>query len=103
MNRNVVSHECAYDPLGYRQGMIDDMTARRLWPQAEQHYIRSCKRFAAFLGRSPNTASADDIRRFQLNLAESELTLCNRNGIVAGVKSPFRVTLRRHGLAAEFY
>jgi integrase/recombinase XerD len=47
-----------------RQRMIDDMTARQLGPQTRQHYIRGCKRFAAFLGRSPETACADDIRRF---------------------------------------
>jgi integrase/recombinase XerD len=86
-----------------RQRMIDDMTARQLGPQTQQHYIRGCKRFAAFLGRSPETASADDIRRFQLDLAGSGLTISHRNGIVAGVKFLFRVTLRRHDLAAEFY
>ncbi len=65
-----------------RQRMIDDMTARQLGPQTQQHYIRGCKRFAVFLGRSPETASADDIRRFQLDLAGSGLTISNRNGIV---------------------
>jgi integrase/recombinase XerD len=83
--------------------MIDDMTARRLGPQTQRHYIRGCKRFAAFLGCSRETASADDIRRFQLDLAGSGLTISHRNGIVAGVKFLFRVTLRRHDLAAEFY
>jgi integrase/recombinase XerD len=86
-----------------RQRMIDDMTARQLGPQTRQHYIRGCKRFASFLGRSPETACADDIRRFQLDLAGSRLTVSNRNGIVAGVRFLFRVTLRRHDLAAEFY
>jgi integrase/recombinase XerD len=86
-----------------RQRMIDDMTARQLGPQTQRHYIRGCKRFAAFLGCSPETASADDIRRFQLDLAGSGLTISHRNGIVAGVKFLFRVTLRRHDLAAEFY
>jgi len=86
-----------------RQRMIDDMTARQLGPQTQRHYIRGCKRFAAFLGCSPETASADDIRRFQLDLAGSGLTISHRNGIVAGVKFLFRVTLRRHNLAAEFY
>jgi integrase/recombinase XerD len=54
-----------------------------------------CKRFAAFLDRSPAPASADDIRRFQLDLAGSGLTICNRNGVVAGVKFLFRVTTWR--------
>lgn len=83
--------------------MIDDMTARHLGPHTRQDYIRSCKRFAAFLKRSPETATADDIRRFQLDLAESGISIGNRNGVVTGVKFLFRVTLRRHDLAAEFY
>jgi site-specific recombinase XerD len=86
-----------------RQRMIDDMTARHLGPHTQHDYIRSCKRFAAFLARSPETATADDIRRFQLDLAESGISNGNRNAIVTGVKFLFRVTLRRHDLAAEFY
>ena len=85
-----------------RQRMIDDMTARQLGPQTQRSYIRSCERFAAFLERSPDTATADDIRRFQLDLVEWT-SIVNRNRIVTGVKFLFRVTLRRHDLAAEFY
>jgi integrase/recombinase XerD len=91
----------AISPL--RQSMIDDMTARQIGPKTQQGYIRSCKRFAAFLGRSPDTATADDIRRFQLDLAESGFSIFNRNSIVSGVKFLFRVTLRRPDLVAEFY
>ena len=83
--------------------MIDDMTARHLGLPTQRAYIRSCKRFAAFLKRSPETATADGIRRFQLHLAESGISIGNRNGIVTGVKFLFRVTLRRHDLAAELY
>ena len=86
-----------------RQRMIDDMTGRHLGPHTQRDYIRSCKRFAAFLARSPEMATADDVRRFQLHLAESGISIGNRNGIVTGVKFLFRVTLRRHDLAAEFY
>jgi site-specific recombinase XerD len=86
-----------------RQSMIDDMTARQLGPRTQRGYIRSCKRFTAFLGRSPETATADDIRRFQLDLAESAPSIFSRNNIVTGVKFLFRVTLRRLDLAAEFY
>src|SRR5688572_11810130 len=86
-----------------RQSMIDDMTARQMGPKTQKDYIRSCKRFTVFLGRSPETATADDIRRFQLDLAESALSIFNRNSIVSGVKFLFRVTLRRLDLVAEFY
>jgi integrase/recombinase XerD len=86
-----------------RQSMIDDMTARQMGPKTQQDYIRSCQRFTVFLGRSPETATADDIRRFQLELAQSPLSICNRSSIVSGVKFLFRVTLRRLDLVAEFY
>jgi hypothetical protein len=75
--------------------MIDDMTARQLGVPTQRFYIRSCQRFAAFLGRSPESATAEDIRRFQLHLAESSISIGNRNAIVTGVKFLFRVTLRR--------
>jgi hypothetical protein len=51
--------------------MIEDMTIRRLVPKTQQGYIRNVKAFAAFLGRSPGTASREDVRRFQLHLTSS--------------------------------
>src|ERR1700675_4627601 len=86
-----------------RQRMIEDMKARKLGAQSQKSHIDSCKRFAAFLKRSPETATADDIRRFQLHLAESGISICNRNRIMTGVKFLLRVTLRRLDLAAEVY
>jgi integrase/recombinase XerD len=87
-----------------RQRMIDDMRARKLGRHSERSHIHSCKRFAAFLKRSPDTATADDVRAFQLSLIETEgLTICNRNRIMTGVKFLLKVTLRRHDLAAEIY
>ena len=86
-----------------RQRMIEDMTARKLEPHSQRSHIHSCRRFAEFLKRSPDTATADDIRRFQLYLVESGLSIGNRNRIMTGVKFLFRVTLRRHDLAAEIY
>ena len=87
-----------------RQRMIDDMRARKLGRHSVRSHIHSCKRFAAFLKRSPETATADDVRAFQLSLIETEgLTICNRNRIMTGVKFLLKVTLRRHDLAAEIY
>ena len=48
-----------------RQRMIEDMKARKLTTGTQTGHIRSCKRFAAFLKRSPETATADDIRLFE--------------------------------------
>jgi integrase/recombinase XerD len=85
------------------QRMIEDMTARKLGAGTQRLHISSCKRFAAFLHRSPDTATVEDIRRFQLHLAETGTGICNRNRIVTGLRFLFRVTLRRLDLAAEIY
>jgi site-specific recombinase XerD len=79
------------------------MSARQLHPLTQKGHIRACKRFAAFLKRSPDTATSDDLRRFQLHLAESGLSICNRNRTVTALRFLFRVTLRRLDLLAELY
>jgi site-specific recombinase XerD len=86
-----------------RQRMIEDMVARQLNPNTQRGHIYSCKRFAAWLKRSPDTAIPDEVRRFQLYLIESGMSVCNRNRIMTGVRFLFRVTLRRHDLAAEVW
>src|SRR5271155_5991013 len=86
-----------------RQRMIDDIRARKLGRHSLRSHIRSCKRFAAFLKRSPETATAEDIRRFQLHLAEASFSIGTRNQIMTGLRFLFRVTLRRLDLAAEIY
>ena len=86
-----------------RQRMIEDMAARKLNPHTQRSHIHSCKRFAAWLKRSPDTATPDEVRGFQLHLIESGTSICNRNRIMTGVRFLFRVTLRRHDLAAEVW
>src|SRR5260370_22368240 len=95
MSSDVVS------PLG--QPIIEDMAARKLKPHTQRSHIGSCKRFAAYLKRSPDTATADEIRLFQLQLTETGTSICNRNRIMTGLRFLFRVTLRRLDLAAEIY
>src|SRR6202047_3718517 len=86
-----------------RRRMIEDMNARKLCAGTQRGHIRSCKRFAAFLKRSPDTASLDDVRRFQLYLAETGVSICTRNRIMTGLRFLLRVTLRRLDLAEEVY
>jgi integrase/recombinase XerD len=86
-----------------RQRMLEDMAARKLNPHTQRSHVYSCKRFAAWLKRSPDTATSDEVRRFQLYLIESGASICNRNRIMTGVRFLFRVTLRRHDLAAEVW
>ena len=77
-----------------RQRMIEDMVARKLNPHTQRSHIYSCKRFAAYLKRSPDTATPDDVRAFQLHLIESGASICNRNRIMTGVRFLFRVPSR---------
>ena len=59
----------AISPL--RQRMIEDMTIRKFAPKTQHDYVQRVKHFAVFLGRSPDTASFEDVRRYQLHLATS--------------------------------
>ena len=86
-----------------RQRMSEDMVARKLNTHTQRSHISSCQRFAAWLKRSRDKATADEVRRFQLHLIESGVSICNRNWIMTGVRFLFRVTLRRHDLAAEVW
>jgi integrase/recombinase XerD len=86
----------AISPL--RRRMIEDMTIRKIAPKTQQGYIRTIKNLAAFLGRSPDTASFEDIRRFQLHVATSGVGAGARNQTVAALRFFFRVTLKRYAI-----
>jgi len=58
--------------------MLEDMQARQLSSGTQKGHIRSCRRFAAFLRRSPDHARADDIRLFQLHLSESGMSFYSK-------------------------
>lgn len=89
------------DPL--RRRFIEDMTARNRGPASQTSHLRAYKRFATWLQRSPDTATADELRAFQLHLAETGVSIITRNATMTGVKFLFRITLRRHDLAAEIF
>ncbi|MFL6798021.1 MAG: phage integrase N-terminal SAM-like domain-containing protein [Xanthobacteraceae bacterium] len=69
--------------------MIEDMSARKLGAHSQRSHIYSCKLFAAFLKRSPESATCEDIRRFQPHLAGTGTSICNRNRIMTGVRFLF--------------
>ena len=96
-----IQHSTPTTPL--RARMVSDMTARNLGPASQTSHLRACKRFAAWLGRSPETATPDDVKDFQQHLVESGTSICTRNQTMTGVKFLFRVTLRRHDLVAEIF
>ncbi len=79
-----------------RQRMIDDMSLRKMQPRTQEAYIRAVKKLAGFLGRSPRTATAEDLRQFQLHLAGNGVSSKTINATITGLKFFFAVTLEDH-------
>src|ERR1700761_3766464 len=75
--------------------MIEDMTICKLAPKTQQGYIRTIRDFAAFLVRSPDTASFEDVRRYQLHLATSGAGVPTINQSVSTLRFFFKITLGR--------
>jgi integrase/recombinase XerD len=84
----------AKSPL--RRRMIEDMTIRKFAPKTQHDYLQRVKNFAVFLGRSPDTASFEDVRRYQLHLLASGVGVPTINQTVSTLRFFFKVTLRRH-------
>ncbi len=78
-----------------RRRMIEDMTVRKFAEKTQKDYIRHVKGLTAFLGRSPDTATAEDLRRYQLHLTESGVRPPSINGAVSALRFFFSVTLDR--------
>src|SRR5476651_2341341 len=85
-----------------RQRMLDDMAMRGLRSDTQRDYIRVVRSFAAFLGRSPETATAEDIRRFQVHQAESGVQPPTINCSVSALRFFFTATLDRPDLSRRF-
>src|SRR5262250_2482237 len=86
----------AMSPL--RRRMIEDMSMRRLAPKTQKDYIQVIKSLAVFIGRSPDRASFEDIRRFQLHVAASGVGAGAINRNVSALRFFFRVTLKRYAI-----
>ena len=78
-----------------RRRMIEDMMLRKLSPQTQTAYIHAVKNFTCFLKRAPDTASAEDLRQYQLHLVEHGISNGNLNATITGLKFFFETTLER--------
>jgi integrase/recombinase XerD len=83
----------AISPL--RQRMIDDMTIRGFAPKTQRSYLRMVRDFTAFVGRSPDTTDAEDLRRYQHHMRTSGATATSMNAAVSALRFFFGVTLGR--------
>jgi len=89
----------AISPL--RQRMIDDMRMRKLELKTRAAYLRAVKKLATFLKRSPDTATVEDLRRFQLYLVDQGTSPITINATICGLKFFFDITLGRSELMAK--
>jgi integrase/recombinase XerD len=83
----------ATSPL--RRRMIEDMTVRNFAADTQRNYLRAVKNLANFLGRSPDAATAEDLRLFQLHLTETHVRPPTINGTVTALRFFFSVTVDR--------
>ncbi len=84
-----------------RQRMLEDMTLRKLSPKTQSGYIRAVKNLTRFLGRSPDTATAEDLRRYQLHMVDNGITNITLNATITGLRFFFEVTLERGDAMAK--
>jgi integrase/recombinase XerD len=84
-----------------RQRMLEDMRMRKFEPKTQSSYLRAVRNLAAFLKASPDTASAEDLRRFQLHMVEQGTSPITLNATISGLKFFFDVTLGRGELMAK--
>jgi site-specific recombinase XerD len=95
----MASHSSDRPVSALRARMIEDMTVRGFNEQTRSNYIRDVRAFAAFIGRSPDTATAEDLRRFQLHQTQSGVQPPSINSAVSALRFFFTVTLDRADLA----
>jgi len=84
-----------------RQRMLDDMRMRKLGDRTQTGYVRAVRRLAAFLKRSPDTASAEDLRLFQLHMVDEGTSPNTIDATITGLKFFFGVTLGHVELMAK--
>ena len=84
-----------------RQKLIDDMTMRHFSVATQRNYIRDVGRFASFLRRSPDTATTEDVRQFQLAQSEAGVPVPTMNTVVSALRFFFANTLDRPDLARK--
>jgi integrase/recombinase XerD len=84
-----------------RQRMIEDMRLRKLLPKTQTHYIRAVRDLTRYLRRSPDTATVEDLRRYQLHLVDTGISSVSLNAAITGLRFFFEVTLGRSDALAK--
>jgi site-specific recombinase XerD len=82
-----------------RKRMLQDMTMRGFGEHTQKDYIRHVRSFAVFLGRSPDTATIEDLRRLQMDQHKRAISPATINGAVSALRFLFSITLKRPEMA----
>ena len=86
-----------------RRRMIEDMRMRKLSTKTQSQYIRAVRHFAGYLGRSPDTAKDEDLRRYQLHCVDRGISPITLNATITGLKFLFDATLGQPELMAKMH
>ena len=86
-----------------RQRMLDDMRLRKLSPKTQTGYIRAVRQLAGFQGRSPDSATIEELRRYQLHLVDHGISPVSLNATLTGLKFFFEVTADRPEAMAKMH
>ena len=78
-----------------RERMIEDMRIRGLGGKSQQAHIRAIKDFASFLGHSPDTATPEELRAYQLHMTDTEVTPSVYNARITALRFFFSMTCGR--------
>jgi site-specific recombinase XerD len=73
--------------------MLEDMRMRKLSDKTQSHYIRAVRRFTAYLGHAPDTATVEELRNYQLHLVDQGISPVSLNAAITGLKFFFEVTV----------
>jgi integrase/recombinase XerD len=95
----MTSSDPGISPL--RRRMLEDLRMRKFAPKTQAAYLRAVRQFARYLGRSPNTATVEDLRDYQLHLVDHGVSPVSLNAAISGLKFFFEVTLGRPELMAR--
>ena len=86
-----------------RQRMIEEMRMRQLAPKTREAYIRAVLHFTRYLRRSPDTATAEELRGYQLHCVKQGISAITLNATITGLKFFFEATLGQKEVMAKMH
>ncbi|MEM5332104.1 site-specific integrase [Paraburkholderia sp. JHI2823] len=95
----MTSSDPGISPL--RRRMLEDLRMRKFAPKTQAAYLRAVRQFARFLGHSPDTATVENLRDYQLHLVDHGVSPVSLNAAISGLKFFFEVTLGKPELMAR--